>query len=313
MEKKMNNITRSFVILLCAFTISCTENPISPIDCIPNTAPILNKISDWTFIRPSDFIHPSSSIPVEVGMVQGLQRLQILLLDWNQTHSFSELTADHWISKIRPDIEYGDNRIWLADGGEIRFMSSDSTSINFYSTCRNSGAGTGNPGYDFRSTLEIDNNWQINGKYGRCVISRVYGSYRDCKEPLFPGIYLLNPDTATQIVPLNNATNVVYPILSWTKGAGAKKYWLCASTDNWNTLVINDSTLTDTVYVVAKGLLANQSKIVWNVATGNEFGWNTNSWKNQWEFSSVEEVQSGPIYLIKVPVSPQISIETINN
>jgi uncharacterized protein YegJ (DUF2314 family) len=301
------------LFLSCILLIGCTE-PLAPADQIPNTRLALNKsMVDWTFIRPSDFLHPSSSIPVEVGMIQGMLRLQVLLLDWNQTHSFAELTSDHWISKIRPDIEYGDIRIWLADGGEIRFKSSDSTSISFYSTCRNAGAGTDNPGYDFRSELTIDNSWQTNGKYARCVLSRVYGSYRDCIEPLSPGIYLFNPDTATQVAPLNNATNVVSPVFSWTKGAGAKKYWLCASTDDWKTLVINDSTLTDTVYVVGKGLLANKPRIVWNVATGNDFGWNTDSWKSQWAFSSIEQTQTGPVYLIKMPIRQPMSSQIVVN
>jgi hypothetical protein len=92
----------------------------------------------------------------------------------------------------------------------------------------------------------------------------------------------LLPDTAKLVYPSNGYVYEQPLILKWRKVADAKKYWICISVDNWTTLTINDSTLVDTVLIVDN--LPSNTVVRWNVATGNDQGWNTSSWQYAWWF-----------------------------
>jgi hypothetical protein len=92
--------------------------------------------------------------------------------------------------------------------------------------------------------------------------------------------------------PANKSANLNTPVkLKWRKAKNATKYWLCVTTDNWQTLSIDDSTLTDTSFTILT--LPTRATVRWNVATGNNEGWNTTGWATDWRFSLVNISGSG--------------------
>jgi hypothetical protein len=102
------------------------------------------------------------------------------------------------------------------------------------------------------------------------------------------------PDTTTLVQPANNSINLNTPVkLKWHKAKNATKYWLCATTDNWQTLTINDSSLTDTSFTILT--LPTRANVRWNVATGNNEGWNKTGWATDWKFSLVTISGSGTV------------------
>jgi hypothetical protein len=91
------------------------------------------------------------------------------------------------------------------------------------------------------------------------------------------------PDVPEGIYPADEATGVAQPItFRWTSEAGATKYWLCVSTDDWGTFVVNNNALTDTFYTLS-GLLPGQVA-KWNVAAGNALGWS--AWFTEFSFTA---------------------------
>ncbi|MDP2883909.1 MAG: T9SS type A sorting domain-containing protein [Ignavibacteria bacterium] len=87
------------------------------------------------------------------------------------------------------------------------------------------------------------------------------------------------PETPLLALPLDGAVNQPTTLtLKWHSAARAISYWLQASTDSlFSTLVINDSTLTDTSRTVSQ--LANSTKYRWHVNAKNTYG------KSGWSFT----------------------------
>lgn len=95
--------------------------------------------------------------------------------------------------------------------------------------------------------------------------------------------------STTLVAPDSNSTQMQPITFRWRAVAGATKYWFSLSLDNWSTLVYNNDALTDT-FVTVSGLTVGAWG-VWNVATGNEAGWNTDAWSSWW---TVEVGENAP-------------------
>lgn len=90
------------------------------------------------------------------------------------------------------------------------------------------------------------------------------------------------PSTPTNLAPANGSTTTSPVTFRWSKPSGAVNYWLCVSPDEWGTLVVNQSALTDTFYTVS---LSGGGSYVWNVAAGNTYGWS--DWSaDSWAFTT---------------------------
>jgi glucose/arabinose dehydrogenase len=125
-------------------------------------------------------------------------------------------------------------------------------------------------------------------------------------------IYKLVPDPPTVpilLLPSNGEINIsTNPILLWKKVLLAETYHAQVSTDSvFTTLVVNDSTLTDTVRMV--GPLAYATKYYWRVSAKNIS--NTSSYSGIRSFTTTSyPVQPAPPVLI-VPPAGSVDMQTL--
>ncbi len=84
--------------------------------------------------------------------------------------------------------------------------------------------------------------------------------------------------------PVNNATDVEPEVtFKWFKSTGAQKYWIQVSLEsNFNTFVVNDTSVTDTFKVV---MLSYNKNYYWRAAAKNIGG--TSGWSDVWTFSTI--------------------------
>lgn len=269
-------------VLSVLFLIGCGE-VITPEESSDKETSGLEKISyddtSWTFVMPSTDIH-------EVKLVNTMLKYSKCFQAYNEKHSWTELT-DMWMYEIFAEDGSGFPAGPPSSPPMHLLYHDTNTIVMTYSERYDCPMiGTHPPSYSFGALLCIDNLWKERGKYARVTIRRTW------PEPT--GIYnfftLINinedyilPDTVNIIRPKNESSVAQqYAIFQWNAATAARKYWLCASIDGWKTLIINDSTLTNT-YRFGHDLPIG-SKVVWNIATGNSKGWNTSAWCNQYVF-----------------------------
>lgn len=89
------------------------------------------------------------------------------------------------------------------------------------------------------------------------------------------------PDAPANVAPANGTSTTSPVTFRWTTEAGATSYWLCVSPDGWGTLIVNQSSLTDTTYTVA---LPQGGSYVWNVSASNAYG--RSDWSSDWTFTT---------------------------
>lgn len=89
------------------------------------------------------------------------------------------------------------------------------------------------------------------------------------------------PATPTALTPANGSTRTSPVTFSWSASGGAENYYLCVSADGWESLIINQSTLTDTFYTAS---LPGGGSYVWNIAAGNTYGWS--AFSGDWTFAT---------------------------
>jgi hypothetical protein len=99
----------------------------------------------------------------------------------------------------------------------------------------------------------------------------------------FPGV----PGTAALLFPANNATDIALtPFLLWNNVNGATNYVIQLSADSlFSTLLVNDSTISNSIYPVSGGLLANNTKYYWRVRAKNNIG--SGPWSVVWNFRTI--------------------------
>ena len=102
----------------------------------------------------------------------------------------------------------------------------------------------------------------------------------------------LPPTSPTLLSVSNNAGNVaINPELVWTKPVNASTFHLQLAEDSqFNSIVFDDSTLTDTVKTV--GLLNNKTKYFWRVRAKNIIG--TSPYSNSFSFTTIVAKPSTP-------------------
>jgi len=98
------------------------------------------------------------------------------------------------------------------------------------------------------------------------------------------------PTSATTLVSPSNGAYTPQPVtLKWRAVTGATRYWLMVSTDNWQTLRINNTAITDTQMVVTG--LPFETECVWTITPGNGAGWGPET--SSWHFTTYEAPPSG--------------------
>jgi hypothetical protein len=103
-----------------------------------------------------------------------------------------------------------------------------------------------------------------------------------------PGVTI--PDTTTQVAPANGSAQTQPVTFRWRAVTGATKYWLSLSSDNWATEYDN-ATITDTFFVYSG--LPFSTLCRWNMAVGNDAGWNQAAWANEWTFTTASAPVTG--------------------
>jgi len=96
------------------------------------------------------------------------------------------------------------------------------------------------------------------------------------------------PGSTTLVSPADGSTQLQPVTFRWRAVSGATRYWFSLSGDDWNTLTVNNSALTDT-FIVVTGLTPG-AWYKWNVATGNATDWNTAAWSSWWDVEIGENV-----------------------
>jgi photosystem II stability/assembly factor-like uncharacterized protein len=96
----------------------------------------------------------------------------------------------------------------------------------------------------------------------------------------FPGA----PGTTTLLYPANNATEInLTPFILWNNVSGAAVYHLQLSVDSlFSSTLINDTTLSNTIYPVPGGVLSYNTKYFWRVRAKNNIGYGP--WSSVWNF-----------------------------
>jgi glucose/arabinose dehydrogenase len=111
----------------------------------------------------------------------------------------------------------------------------------------------------------------------------------------------------SQVAPINGSSHVPTPVqLRWRSAAGAINYWLDVATDqNFTSLVVRDSTLTDTVLTV--GGLNLGTRYFWRLRVKNAAGWG--NFSAIWNFTTA--AVPGQVVLLAPPDQSNVPSQVV--
>ena len=117
--------------------------------------------------------------------------------------------------------------------------------------------------------------WRIKAKN-----TAGWGSYQTSPYRFFTMI-IPPPAAPVLLTPANGATGVsLTPLLDWSDISGAVKYRLVVAADTgFSNIIVDDSTLVSSQYILPAGLLANSTVYYWKVAAKNSIYWSVFSGK----------------------------------
>lgn len=185
----------------------------------------------------------------------------------------------------------GGRIIYTSDGGSS-FQVQNCPNVNFRSVYffnANSGFAVGIQG-NIISTFNGGLNWYSNISNTASNLWSVYMTAANIGWAVGEGGVILK--TGLSIVPpvllspVNGATGLSQtPALDWSDVSNATKYRVQVSAQsNFNTLLINDSTITSSQYSVGSGILSIGTLYYWRAAAGNDTLWSMFS--DAWSFTT---------------------------